>query len=88
MKGFITDNTDTFIKCFEKVSVDGAEKFICRANSSCETQYSAKSSAIRHLRTRHRPVYLKIKKNRFSKLTKVYTLFMNNTVSISGSPAV
>lgn len=61
---FDEENLIEFIKCFKSKTVDGVQKYVCRLGVSCATEYTAKSSAIRHLKTHHGKTYdtIKVKK--------------------------
>lgn len=60
MEEFSLENIKNFINCFEAKIVEGQTKYVCVANS-CGANYTAKSSAIRHLQSQHKDIYTKIK---------------------------
>lgn len=66
---FDDENVTEFIKCFKSKSVDGIEKYVCRFGLDCKTEYSAKSSAIRHLKIHHATTYETIKTKKKQKPT-------------------
>lgn len=64
---FCEDNIGAFIKCFEKKCFEGEQKYFCRLSDKCKAMYTAKSSAIRHLKTNHSETYNVIKKRKIKK---------------------
>lgn len=57
----------SFLQCFEPKITNGDKKYLCRASPTCEAQYTAKSSAIRHLKNNHSEKYNEIKENKIQK---------------------
>lgn len=62
---YLVSNAESYIACFHKEPVENGEcKYICRVDSGCQKSYSAKSSAIRHLKIDHKSVHDSIKRKK------------------------
>lgn len=51
----------------KKKCSEGEQKYVCRLSDKCKAVYTAKSSAIRHLKTNHSKTYNAIKKRKIKK---------------------
>lgn len=61
---FTTENIESFIQCFEKKFFGSEQKFVCKLCCGSDKNYTAKSSAIRHLKRSHSQIYNDIKQKK------------------------
>lgn len=62
-----SDNAECYIKCFNKKTICDEQKFVCKFCTEREKNYTAKSSAIRHLKNSHFEKYKSIKQTKIAK---------------------